>query len=102
MVEAILGDSQRDESLELVAHRARELAGADLAAIFVVRGDELVLAASSLDGELQRSARLPMEGSLLGQVARSGKPMHYAWVESLDKASRRRISSGASAGRHHR
>ena len=74
VVEAILGDSQRDESLELVAHRARELADADLAAIFVVRGDELVLAASSPDGELQRSARLPMEGSLLGQVARSGKP----------------------------
>jgi signal transduction histidine kinase len=74
VVEAILGDNQRDESLELVAHRARELAGADLAAIFVVHGDELVLAASSPDGELQRSDRLPMEGSLLGQVARSGKP----------------------------
>jgi signal transduction histidine kinase len=75
VVEAILGDLQRDESLDLVARRARELAGADLAAIFVVDGDDLDLAVSSPDEGLQRGTRLPMEGTLLGQVARSGKPV---------------------------
>ncbi|HEX2361674.1 MAG TPA: GAF domain-containing sensor histidine kinase [Jiangellaceae bacterium] len=76
IVEAILGDAERDASLELVARRARELAGADLAAILVVQADELVLAAASSSySALAPSARLPIEGTLLGQVTRSGKPM---------------------------
>jgi signal transduction histidine kinase len=76
IVEAILGDTQRDASLDLVARRARELAGADVSAIFVIQGDELVLAAaSSPDDVLSRGTRLPIEGTLLGQVARSGKPI---------------------------
>jgi signal transduction histidine kinase len=76
IVEAILGDPQRDASLDLLTRRARELAGADVSAIFVVQGDELDLAAASSPANaLQRGARLPMEGTLLGQVAQSGKPM---------------------------
>jgi two-component system, NarL family, sensor histidine kinase DevS len=75
VVEAILGNPLRDESLDLVARRARELAGADLSAIFVVDGDELDLAVSSPDDGLQHGTRLPMDGTLLGQVARSGKPL---------------------------
>jgi signal transduction histidine kinase len=59
----------------LVSRRARELAGADLSAIFVVRGEELELAVSSPEDMVQRATRLPMAGTLLGQVARSGKPM---------------------------
>ena len=75
IVEAILGDAQRDESLDLVAHRARELADADLSAIFVVHGDKLVLAAmSGADSTLSPGASLPMEATLLGRVAQSGKP----------------------------
>ena len=74
IVEAILGDTQRDQSLDLVARLARGLAGADVSAIFVVRGDGLVLAAASSPGDALQRARLPMEGTLLGQVARSGKP----------------------------
>jgi signal transduction histidine kinase len=75
VVDAILGDTRRDQSLELVARRARELAGADLAAIFVVDGAELDLAVSSPQNQLAHGTRLPMDGTLLGQVARSGKPM---------------------------
>jgi signal transduction histidine kinase len=75
IVEAILGGTQRDESLDLVTRRARELAGADLAAIFVVQDDELEVRVCSPNDALQRGARLPMEGTLIGQVARSGKPM---------------------------
>jgi signal transduction histidine kinase len=75
IVEAILGDAQRDESLDLVAHRARQLADADLSAIFVVHGDKLVLAAmSGAEGALQPVTSLPMEATLLGRVAQSGKP----------------------------
>ena len=74
IVEAILSGTNRDESLELVARRARELAGADLSAIFVVRGEQLELAVSSPDHIVKRGTRLPMAGTLLGQVARSGKP----------------------------
>src|SRR5215207_4875294 len=75
IVEAILGDTQRDESLDLVAHRARELAEADLSAIFLVHGDKLVLTAtSSPDEALQPGTSLAMEGTLLGRVAQSGKP----------------------------
>jgi signal transduction histidine kinase len=75
IVEAILGDAQRDESLDLVAHRARELADADLSAIFVVHGDTLVLAAvSGAESALRPGTSLPMEATLLGRVAQSGKP----------------------------
>ena len=56
--------------------RARELADADLSAIFVVHGDKLVLAAmSGADSTLSPGASLPMEATLLGRVAQSGKPM---------------------------
>jgi signal transduction histidine kinase len=75
IVEAILGGTQRDDSLDLVTRRARELAGADLAAIFVVQGDELEVRVCSPHDALERGARLPIEGTLIGQVARSGKPM---------------------------
>jgi two-component system, NarL family, sensor histidine kinase DevS len=87
IVEAILGDVQRDESLDLVARRARELAGADLSAIFVVEGDEFVLAAvSSPDDAVQQGIRMPMDGTLLGQVARSGKPIVAADAAASEDA----------------
>jgi signal transduction histidine kinase len=75
VVAAILSEANRDESLELVARRARELAAADLSAIFVVHGDDLEFAVSSPADALQRATRVPMVGTLLGQVAQSGKPM---------------------------
>ncbi len=99
IVEAILGDAQRDESLDLVAHRARELADADLSAIFVVHGDTLVLAAvSGAESALRPGASLPIEATLLGRVAQSGKPTVVndvaAGLDTLTAAERRLLDVG--------
>ena len=104
IVEAILGDTQRDESLDLVAHRARELADADLSAIFVVHGDKLVLAAmSGADSALRPGTSLPMDGTLLGRVAQSGKPTVVndiaAGPDTLTDSERRVARPRAGRGR---
>ena len=99
IVEAILGDAQRDESLDLVADRARELADADLSAIFVVQGDTLVLAAvSGAESALRPGASLPIKATLLGRVAQSGKPTVVndvaAGLDTLTAAERRLLDVG--------
>jgi GAF domain-containing protein len=79
ITEAILGDVWRDESLNLVARRARELAAADVAVIFLVQGDELVAATvDSADDSLEHGTRFGMDGTLPGQAARTGKPVVVA------------------------
>jgi GAF domain-containing protein len=72
---AILGGDPAEQVLALVARYARELAGADLATVAVpADGDELVVQA--VDGEQAerlRGVRFPVEGSVAGEVLRTGK-----------------------------
>jgi signal transduction histidine kinase len=70
---AILAGASTDESLRLIARRARELVGADLATIAIpdVTGTQLmILAVDGAHAEELRGSRLPLSGSISGQVIR--------------------------------
>jgi signal transduction histidine kinase len=72
---AILRGDQAEVVLGLVARYARELAGADLATVAVpTDGGELAIeAADGAWAERLRGVRFPVEGSVAGDVLRSGK-----------------------------
>ncbi len=90
---SLLGEADRDAELALVARRAREVARADLAMIILPDGDDElvveVLAGEGDDGpttgpgshqnsrheQSLRGTRMPVEGTLTGQVVLSGNPI---------------------------
>ncbi len=74
---SILERTDPDEVLELVAGRARELVGADLATIAVPE-DEVSLIIRIADGTRAaalKGALFPREGSISGEVIASGRPL---------------------------
>jgi signal transduction histidine kinase len=72
---AVLAGASSDEALSLVASRARELMGADLTTVAVPDGEELVIrAADGARAGALAERRFPVEGSISGAVARSGRP----------------------------
>ena len=91
---SMLGDADRDQQLTLVAERAREVAGADLAMILLPCGpDELVVEVLSRSGGGDpsglRGTRMAVEGTLCGQVVLCGEavvvddpPAHPAQVRA--------------------
>jgi len=85
---ALADPSSVDDALRLVADRAREVAGADVA--WVVTGadaDSLelrVVSGASVDLDATRS--LPMQNSLASQVVRSGKPVSVLDVSADPRA----------------
>ncbi|NHC16527.1 GAF domain-containing sensor histidine kinase, partial [Motilibacter deserti] len=75
---SLLGDADRDTELGLVARRAREVAEADVAMIMLPFGrDELVVEVlagpAGADAYGLTGARMPLEGSLTGQVVLQGQ-----------------------------
>jgi signal transduction histidine kinase len=72
---AILRSDRAEVVLGLVAGYARELAGADLATVAVPTDDgELAIEAADGEGaERVRGVRFPVEGSVAGEVLRTGK-----------------------------
>ena len=90
---AILAGAESDEALTLVARRARELVGADLATIDIpeVTGDELTIKiAEGVNAEKLHGVSFPIEGSIAGEVVRGG---HAIVVEdaSLDERAYRPV-----------
>jgi signal transduction histidine kinase len=80
---AILAGSEARDLLHLVAARARELAGADLATIATPDHDSpddplVVVATDGLLADRLLGFRLPMEGTISGDVIRSGTPLVLA------------------------
>jgi signal transduction histidine kinase len=76
---ALAGETDLDRILELVVKRGRALTEARSALVLLMTGNELVLAAAA--GELDQSLvgqRIPVEGSVAGQVLRSGKAERLA------------------------
>ncbi|KAB2352744.1 GAF domain-containing sensor histidine kinase [Actinomadura rudentiformis] len=75
---ALLSGADREQVLELVARRAREISGASHATVSLVdevAGEFVVIAADGgLPGDL-RGLRLPLGDELLGRVLRSGSPL---------------------------
>ncbi len=76
MISSVLaGTTELERVLELVVKRARALMDARSVAIYVREGDDLVVAHGA--GELEQGwvgRRVPIEGSVLGQVLRSRRP----------------------------
>ena len=76
---ALAGETDLDRILELIVKRARALTHARSTLVLLDRGDDLVV--SSVAGELSASLlreRLPVEGTVAGQVLRSGRPERLA------------------------
>lgn len=73
---AILSRAETSEVLDLIARRARELVGADLASVHVPVPGALQLVVEAADGELAeavRGERFPIEGSISGEVVKAGR-----------------------------
>jgi signal transduction histidine kinase len=77
---AILAGTDPDQVLGLVARHARELVGADLATVAVPAGPgELVVgAADGVHADELAGAVFPVEGSVSGEVTRTGKTVAVA------------------------
>jgi signal transduction histidine kinase len=94
---AILTGGRAEDVLGLVARLARELAGADLATI-AVPADEGELAIEAADGseaERLRGVRFPVEGSVAGDVLRSGKVVVLADAADDERVSQPLVGVGA-------
>ncbi|MGW3040236.1 GAF domain-containing protein [Kitasatospora sp. NPDC001159] len=91
---ALLSGGSRSEVLELIAQRAREITGADLADVSVpVPGTGTVRVELALGGDAAGRSGLvvPLEGSLSGAACASGVP-----VTTADLAGDPRLSAGPS------
>ena len=78
---AILSGVARDDVLQLVARRARELAGADLATLAIPTDEPGMLRITVADGSHAKDLRgmeVPVEGSVSGDVIKSGRPVSVA------------------------
>lgn len=89
ITDAILGGAGADEALELIADRARELVGAELASIAVPRDDggALVLqAVSGAHADQLRGQTFPQSGSISGEVITTGRPSFIGDLSDDDRA----------------
>jgi two-component system, NarL family, sensor histidine kinase DevS len=96
---AILAGTGRDELLGLVVRQARELVGADLASLAVPTGeDELVVeAADGLHAGRLRGTAFPAEGSVTGEVLRTGKAVVLADASADDRSLQPLVGAGLGA-----
>jgi signal transduction histidine kinase len=89
ITEAVLDDANRIDVLTLVVHRARELVEAELAVLFLVDDDTelLVEVVAGKPANVVAGSRLPIGGSVAGQVVRSGKPIVIDHVHALGRVT---------------
>jgi GAF domain-containing protein len=98
IAQTLAGETDLDNVLELVVKRARALTDARAMVVLLPRGDDLAVMAlaGDLDHELL-GERIPIEGSVSGEVFRSGRPERLA-----DASSRLRVAfekqTGATTG----
>jgi signal transduction histidine kinase len=93
---AILAGGDGDAVLGLVAHRARTLVRADLATLAVPAGpgELLVGAADGLGAEELLGTTFPVEGSVSGEVARTGKTVVLANAAADDRVRQPALRRG--------
>lgn len=94
---AILAGRDLQAVLGLIARRARELVGADLATIAVPAGDGTSLVLQAVDGahaETLQGLTFPMEGSVSGEVVQTGRPVLLENASADDRASQPIIRLG--------
>lgn len=83
----LLGDVDRNDALQTVADRARELADADLASIALRTSDAVVeILIMSGRPEVKLPVRLPLDASLAGQVILTGEPIIVDDARTDDRA----------------
>ena len=77
VTQAIMGGHESRDVLRLIARRARELAGADLATVAIpTETDHLTVAvAEGAEAEALLGRRFPAEGSISGEVMAEGRPL---------------------------
>ena len=86
---AVGGETDIDRVLELIVKRARALVEARALVILLEEGGELIVAATAGDiGVETVGMQIPLEGTVAGQVFRTGTPVRL----SADVASRLRAS----------
>jgi len=83
----LMGDADRNEALQVVADRARELADADVSSV-ALRTSETDLEIQIMSGmpSARLPIRLPIDGSLAGRVIASGEPLVVDDVRADDRA----------------
>jgi two-component system, NarL family, sensor histidine kinase DevS len=81
---AVGGETDLDRILELIVDRGRALVETRVLLILLADGDELVVAATTGEPECDLvGARIPVEGTLPGQVLRSGRTERLAGDHGL-------------------
>ncbi|MEA2483577.1 MAG: hypothetical protein QOC55_1524 [Thermoleophilaceae bacterium] len=76
---AVGGETDLERVLELIAKRARALVHAQSLWILLNEGDDFLVAAGAGElGEERRGDRLPLAGSVVGDVLKSGEPERIA------------------------
>ena len=84
---AVGGETELERVLELIVKRARALVEARTLVIMLEEGEELVVAATAGDISAETvGTRIPLEGTIVGNVLRTGTPVRL----SADVASRLR------------
>ena len=80
---ALAGETELDRVLELIVKRGRALVEAKGVVILLLEGDELTVAASAgTIAESAEGARLPVSGSLSGDVVLAGRPERVSDVQA--------------------
>ena len=80
---ALAGETELDRVLELIVKRGRALVEATGVVILLLEGDELTVASSAgTIAESAEGARLPVGGSLSGEVVLTGQPERVSDVQA--------------------
>lgn len=88
IAQAVGADTDIDRVLELVVKRGRALVNARSVLVLLVEGEDLVVAAAAGQAS-SSSARLPIPGSLCGDVLESRRPVRVDDVESATRLDAR-------------
>ena len=95
---ALGGETELERVLELIVKRGRALVEATSVVIMLLEGDELVVAASAGNvAESAPGARVPVAGSLSGQVVLSARSLRVADVQSRLKGPTAVLTNAESA-----
>ncbi len=95
---ALASELDPDAILEEIVGRARELVGADAAAVSLLEGDELVVSAvHGEDAEAALGSRTSAVGELAGEIVQSRQPLAVGEVEGVPSGSDPILETGHRA-----
>lgn len=94
---ALAGETELERVLELVVKRGRALVEATAVVIMLIEGEELVVEATAGDIAPSDGARLPIAGSLSGEVVLTGRPERIDDVQARLKVRAAVMADASSA-----